>query len=48
MTAEVSIKPKALVVEEAGGPFKLVETRVKIDTCRDDEVLVHFQASGIW
>ena len=48
MTEEVSIKSKALVVEEAGGPFKLVNTRVKIDNCRDDEALVRFQASGIW
>jgi len=41
-------KAQALVVEEAGGRFKLVDIDVNAEDLRDDEVLIRFHASGIW
>lgn len=38
----------ALVAEEVNGPFQLVDTSFRIDDLADDEVLVKFEATGIW
>lgn len=48
MENEIPKKAQALVVEEVGGPFELVEIDVKPDNLGDNEVLIRFIASGIW
>lgn len=43
-----TLEAKALVVDEAKGPFKLVDIQLDLAKLKSDEVIVRYQHTGVW
>lgn len=39
---------KALIVDEACGPFKLVDLKLDLGNLKPDEVIVRYHHTGVW